>query len=774
MTQPLEPSPASSPKFTRAAAVLVVLVALALAAAGLLVHKPLAESDDGTTMYLPGDLESQAAQSELQRQFPDQFRASMAVIVFHRQGGLKLPDDLTRISDLVSWIHHPETLPPETPEAKCDDVRGYLKDAPVRSMVTDPHLTARLQSADRSSTLVTVGMPDIFTALRTQETVRAIRRHLQSMDLGGLAFEITGDAGFYDNYNDAALRSIDRSTFVSVALVIVILLLVYRSPVAMLVPLATIGLAVHIAMRLLYLLSPLGFEATSLIEMFVVVIVFGSGTDFCLFVISRYKEEARPAVAAGDPGGDRRPVLSEAMGRAVRGTAMAVAASALTTMAGLSLMALATFRAFAKSGPSIAVALAVGCLASLTLAPALYLLAGRTLFWFAPRNAGGMAGNLWRRLAALVLRRPGWVIVAVLLAVAAPSIHAFSVRPTHNIFDELGDKWSSVRGFQLLKDGYTPGTMGPATLLVEADRPLDNAEGWALMKDLADRLGKVTVDGREMVAEVLWPGKPMGFRGPILDSPDELRKSFYYSLIRHYFFSADRRSVRIEVLLGQGPYTDESVNAAQELRRVARQTEADTPWITRTLLAGASSTIADIKAVSHRDFAVISSTVLAAVYLILLVVLRRPVLGLVLIAGTMLSFTAALGIADLVFVQMLGAAGLDWKITFFLLVLLVAVGVDYNIFLCTRIAQERRRRPLEEAVGLALSRTGGIISACGLIVAGTFASMIAGDLSLMVQLGFALAVGILIDTFLIRPLLVPAAALMLARWTERRKGGSAS
>ena len=152
---------------------------------------------------------------------------------------------------------------------------------------------------------------------------------------------------------------------------------------------------------------------------------------------------------------------------------------------------------------------------------------------------------------------------------------------------------------------------------------------------------------------------------------------------------------------------------------------------------------------------------------------REPVLGVLLVFGTLLSFTAALGVADLVFVKWLGQSGLDWKVKFFLLVLLVAVGVDYNIFVCTRIEEERRRRPLVEAVRTALARTGGIVSACGVIVAGTFASMMAGTLSLTVQLGFALAFGILVDTFLIRPLVVPAVALMLARVSERRKAGAA-
>jgi len=737
-------------------------IAVALA---FVVPDPMMDSDDGTALYLPLTLESQGAQKRLQDLFPGQSRPSTAVIVLHRPEGLTL-DDLNpatgRVRKLVDWIADPE-LPADMPAGRAAEVRTYLAAAPVVSFVTMPHLAARLNSGDGQSTLVLVGMPDIFTARKTQATVKAIRRHLADADLAGLEAQVTGDAGFYADYNDAAEQSVHNSTWVTVILVVLILLLVYRSPVAMMVPLATIAVGVHTAMRLLYLLAPFGFEAGSVIRMFVVVIVFGSGTDYCLFVIARYREEAGQLLAAGE---DHRPAFGQAIRRAWVSTAPAIAASALTTMAGLSLMSLAVFRAFQKAGPSVAVALGVGCLASLTLAPALYLLAGRAIFWPARRGSAAkpLSGSLWRRIAELVTRRPGWVTAMVVLVLVLPSAHSLRTRPTHNIFDELSDRWDSVRGFEILKTGYSPGTMGPATLLVEAGQELDTGDGWLLLGRLARR-----IEEHPMVAEVIHPGQPLGLDGPTFDSLDDVATEDALQRIEDYFFSADARAARIEVLLTDSPYSDASVVAARELRESAREVAADVPMARNVVLAGPSSTIADIKEVARRDFRVVTAAVLLAVYVILLVVLRRPVLGLFLIGGTVLSFLTALGVADLVFVGLLGEPGLDWKIRFFLLVLLVAVGVDYNIYVCTRIRQERARRPLDEAVRTAMERTGGIVSACGIIVAGTFASMIAGTLSLTIQLGFALALGILVDTFLVRPLMVPAVALMLARITERRR-----
>lgn len=752
-------------RFTRPQAVVAVLVWLALAVGlAVAVREPLAEAEDGTEMYLPRRYESQEAQHRLRELFPKQFRYSSAVIVFHRPGGLTL-EDLNdkdgRIKQLVDWIKAP-TLLDSMPAEQAELVRIYLADAPVFSAADSPGMALRLNSADTTTTLVLVGMPDIFTAKRTQACVKAIREKIESMDLAGLRFEITGDAGFFANYNDATEQSVNRSTLVTIVLVIVILLAVYRSPVAMAVPLVTIGLAVHVAMRVLYLLSPLGFEATSVIEMFVVVIVFGSGTDYCLFVIARYKEEV--AASSGR-------LLGQAMHRAWRGTAGAIAASAMTTIIGLSLMCLAEFRAFAKAGPSVAVALSVGCLASLTLAPSLCLLAGRSLFWLAPKAGDDThrAEHFWARVARVVTAHPLRVTVLVLAVLAGPSLLSLGAQPTHNIFDELSDQWSSVRGFELLRTRYTPGTMGPATLLIEADRPLDDGEGWDLLARLVERLRDIkSADGTEMVAEILHPGLPVGFGGPRYETLDDVDDPDQLDAVMNFFYADKARAARLVILMGEGPYTDNSVAAANAIRRVATEVVADVPWVRGVRLSGASSTIADIEVVARQDFRITTAAVLIAVYVILLVVLRRPVLGLFLIGGTVLSFMTALGLADLVFVEGLGAPGLDWKIKFFLLVILVAVGVDYNIYVCTRIRQEMKIRPLEEAVRVAVSRTGGIVSACGVIVAGTFASMIAGNLSLMIQLGFALAVGILVDTFLVRPLMVPAVALMLSRLRRRR------
>jgi len=738
----------------RRPAFLVVL--LWLGAAAILVSfakEPSPGLQPGREPYLPDTCRSSEAEIRLGRLFPEQYRASTAVIVFQRAAGLTA-EDRQRIAQLVDWIHHP-VLPPDVPPERVEVLRRDLAGAPILGTITEPLLAGRLNSRDGTTTLLLVSLPDVFTGIRTQWAVEALAGHLKSMDLGGLAAEVTGNAGFYQNYTAAAQQSVDRSSVVAVGLVIVILLLIYRSPVAMLVPILTISLAVVVAMYLLYVLAPLGFAADPVVRMFVVVVLFGAGTDYCLFIIARYKEELQ--------GGRSR---REAMGATLRATRGVIIAAAATTICGLSLMALAQFLPMKKAGPSVAVALAVSCLAALTLAPALYLLAGNLIFWPPPRRkpaqgqpfaTAPMAG-LWERLSKFVVRWPFTVSLLTVAVLAVPSFYGFRAEPTHDVFGELSAHWSSVKGFNILKDKYTPGTMGPITILIEGQESFESGAGWTFLGQLSDALMK-----SGLVAEVVTPLQPLGPALPRLISLEQLPAGPIRDKVAGYFFAAGGRAARLEVLLNRGPYEDRSIAAARQIEQIAERQKAGAPFVTRVMLAGASMGIADLKDLSDRDYRVIVLAVLAAIYLILLVVLRRPILGLFLVLGTVLSFLAALGLADIVFGRLFGAPGLDWKVHFFLFVLLVAVGVDYTIYLCTRILQESAGHTAEEAIHTAMARTGGVISAAGVIVAGTFASMIAGTLSLTIELGLSLAVGILIDTFLVRPLFVPAVSLILSR-----------
>ncbi len=235
--------------------------------------------------------------------------------------------------------------------------------------------------------------------------------------------------------------------------------------------------------------------------------------------------------------------------------------------------------------------------------------------------------------------------------------------------------------------------------------------------------------------------------------------------------AADRNHItRLDLVFKTDPFSEDSLRALEEAHKklqTASLPGGPLAGATSIGIAGSSSMLHDLKSVTGQDQRRMYFLVTIGVYLILLALLRRPLICLYLIATVVLGYLASLGVTDLLFRAMHHEStpwiGLDWTVAFFLFVILVAVGEDYNIFLMSRVIEEEREHGTIEGTRLAVAHTGGIISSCGLIMAGTFASMLTGRLTSLRELGFALGLGVLLDTFLVRPILVPAFVVLLER-----------
>ncbi|HUU60023.1 MAG TPA: MMPL family transporter, partial [Phycisphaerae bacterium] len=235
------------------------------------------------------------------------------------------------------------------------------------------------------------------------------------------------------------------------------------------------------------------------------------------------------------------------------------------------------------------------------------------------------------------------------------------------------------------------------------------------------------------------------------------------------YVSRDRRAVRLVAILDHPPFTTRAMETVRTIRRaVAAEIERE-GLQAELYLAGATAQMINVRDVTQKDIRRIVVLVLAVILGIVFLLLRNPLLSLFVVAATVLTYLATLGISYWVFAALFGAGGLDWKVEVFLFVVMVAVGVDYSIFLAARMREEARRLPLRDAVHEAIVHTGPVISSCGVIMAATLGSLMAGDLTLLHQLGFALALGILLDTFVTRPLLVPAFAVLIGRRSRLRK-----
>jgi RND superfamily putative drug exporter len=737
-----------------------------------------ARTVDDDVRFLPDRCPSVRGYKLIQQAFPQDVFASRAIFAFERQDRPLSASDLALVDQCVSDLNK---LREDEPDLQITRVYSHR----------DPLIGKRLLSADGHCTLVQAALGTPFTALQTQATVDRVEAKLRERmtDADAPAMWATGTAGLGRDLTRASGESLDRTTLATVILVVAILFLVYRSPLLALVPLLSIAVSVWVALKGLALLTLVpGVYLVNVSKIFAIVLLYGAGTDYCLFLVSRYREE----LAEGRG-------LSDAIGRSVAKVGGALAASAGTVICGLGLMGFAEFAKVRCAGPAIALSLVVALAASLTLTPALLHLFGKAVFWpraLPARVSGTTPHDLWSRISRGVLARPAWILAAACLALAPLAILGFRVRPQFKPTGELSAISNSVLGMSAIERHFTAGETGPVTILLEGPADWDGPRGRDVIAHLTRGFSAL-----ENVAEVRSLTQPLGASPPTIPpvrprdgknklgallhsvrlSPNDI---FQDQIDRgaHAFYVAPitgndgkpRSVTRLDVILKTDPFAPESVATLQILEA----------WLQTDLpRASASANLAGVRGECYgvtanaRDMAVVAASdqwrvnilVLGAIFLILIVLTRRLWLAVYLLVTVLLSYFATLGATALLgsvwFDRPLGE--IDWRVPFFLFTILVAVGEDYNIFLMTRVLHERRRHGSSEGIRRALARTGGTITSCGLIMAGTFGTLMLAGLGTLVQIGFALAFGVLLDTFVIRPFLVPAFTLLV--WRAKRQ-----
>lgn len=741
-----------------------------------------ARSQDDDVRFVPERFTSVRAYQLLEKAFPQDICASRLVFTVERTDTPLNDADFRFVDRLVADL---EKLRSDAPELKIGKVDSYR----------DGILGSRLTSFDRQCTLVQVALGTPYLAVATQAAVEradaVMRRRLADDGVTGLEVHATGAAGIGRDLTKACGNTLDGTTWATILLVVVVLLAVYRSPLLALIPLVTIGVSVWVALKLLALMTVLpGVHLVNISKIFAIVILYGAGTDYCLFLISRYREELRHGHRTG-----------EALARSVGGVGEALTASAGTVMLGLGLMALAEFAKVRYAGPAIALSLGVALLASLTLTPALLRLAGRAVFW--PRRAPSALARahqaarglpeqlgLWDSVSRLVARRPivTWAIAsAVLLPLV---LLGLQVRPSYRATGELSPRCESLRGLDAIQRHFTAGEVGPITVVLAADRDwsspdglyeiellsrgLARLEGVAEVRSLTQPLGMAMIDltpcpdGEGLVHELLVMLQPAleAFRTEMLANARER----YLARIEDTSSGSTqtRHVARLDVVLRTDPFDPASV---ETLRQIQAWLHSELPSAAyrggpvQAECFGVTPNGRDLAEVTESDRFRVNSLVLVAIFGILMVLVRKLWFALYLLGTVLASYYAALGATVLAGIFWTGAplASVDWRVPFFLFTILVAVGEDYNILLISRAMEERKSHGAAEGMRRALACTGGAITSCGLIMAGSFATLMLAGLNTLMQIGFALMMGVLIDTFVVRPFLVPACAMLFWR-----------
>jgi putative drug exporter of the RND superfamily len=667
---------------------------------------------DDTESFLPSNAESTEVVRTLDHQFPAK-ETALALVVYQNKDGLT-PANFAKIqSDAQKIKAEPATIP-------LIQSQPPLLPAPVGP-------TSRLVSANKQVAYAVYTFPTDFD--HESDWGKAMR-DITDSNTGEMNVFVTGDVGFNTDA-DEVFSNIDTKLLLATTILVLVLLgAIYRSVLVAISPLIVVLLAYQFATGLIYLFAKSGATVSSNSTGIIVVLMFGVGTDYCLLLVSRYREELR-----------RIEDKHDAMQRAIRRAGPAIFASGLTVTLAMLVLALAESGNTKSLGPVAAIGVFCSMLAGLTLLPTLLTIFGRRGFWprkhivdYDPEHAEVINTGLWRRFGDKVLHRPGpaLAVTAGVFLLGSLGLIAYKVDYSSTTFFKKSVE--SVNGFKVLSEDFPAGTLSPTTVLVESDN------------------GPVTPQELQLTVNKLKTVKGVAAAAPTGEK------------------STDGKIGEVDAILKGDPNDVSALDLVPKMRDAVANVG---PGVT-ALVGGGTAINYDYNKATERDLKLIVPLALLVMAIILGILLQAIVAPLVLLASVVLSFACTLGIS-IVFIRFIvGDAGFDASIPTFAFIFLVALGIDYTIFLMARVREEARHFGTREGMLRAISATGPVITSAGVILAGTFSVLMTLPVTFTFDLGFMVALGILLDTFIVRTIMVPAAVELIGDkiwWPSTAAGG---
>lgn len=779
------------------------------------------------SQFLPKDTESSRAQALVDEKFAraEAEPAGSGLIVVYNQNGLS-DQDMEQARALRDWL-----VSPEAPSI----INGVI------SVFDNDALRSTLISQDQTTMLINLRFSEASASADARQAVQEIRSHIQSQSLTA-SYYITGSAGIAYDLLTTVQQTIDKTTLVTIILVVVLLLIIYRSPVAIFVPLITIGCAYLVARGIIGYMASWGVHISSLMDAYLVVLLFGIGTDYCLFMVSRFKEELTNS--------DKDFAVLESFRR----IGPVILASATTVIVALLCLGISSFGMNRTSGYALAIGVGITLLAGFSLTPALISLFGKRLLWPASFQARqGESEGFWGRTGRRIVRRPALFVIPIVILMALPYLALPRIHTSVDMLGQMPETMESVRGFNILRQHFPAGELGPAYVLVEKvngdfssgntageikaigdsilkvdgvarvtyfSQPVDQlralsqqsrSTGDAVangdlskilffkslgeylqnlakdfpgvlqsqnfrqtvtnLTDLSSKAGQLQSGNLQNLAVILPQIKQLAYDisnrlSALADEFNLQTQSVFTAWLKSTYFSNDMAISRINVILTTDPFSSESITTIRKIRESLDSTLGTGALADmRYYVGGETATQADIMAVNDRDFFMVMGLTILGILLVTAVLLRSILAPLYMVVTVLFNFGATLGIATWLFLDLLHQGSVIYMLPIFVFVILVAVGADYNIFLVSRIREEMARGSLKESISVSVKNTGGVITACGVILAGTFATLMTAPLQMVFQIGAAIALGVIIDTFVVRAMLIPSLATLVGRWS---------
>lgn len=673
------------------------------------------ESESGKN--LPSTEMSEQAAAIIAEQFPNEAGTPL-LLVWHRENGLTTDD-----FGVIQKIY------------------GELTDKPLAHQTLIPpydQMPTQAIAASASENSTTIVTPVFFEkGLATdvlQESLNALTKTMDeynvqsTKDLASDALHVrySGPVGIATDAVSLFSKADTKLLMATVLLVLVLLIIIYRSPLLAVIPLIVVGLAYGVISPTLGFFADQGWIAKdSQAVSIMTVLLFGAGTDYCLFLISKYREILFEVE-------DK----STAMKLAVRESGGAILMSALTVVIGLATLSLAHYGAFQRFAVPFSFGILVMGIAALVVLPAILVLIGRVAFFpFVPRTEDmaqrkGKKQNkpshkTSHKIGHFVTHKPWIVIVATLLLLGGLTVFVPRIQYTFDLLSSFPEDMPSREGFTLIEENFSPGELAPIQLVIDTN-------------------GK-DINLQQQLASISY-----------IDSVSDVQIGEKNNHIQLY-----------ELTLNLNPYAKEALAHIPELKaEVGKmlETEGIKEADQHLWIGGETASQYNTQQITVRDETVIMPTMIALIALLLFIYLRSLTATVYLLATVIISYFGALGAGWLILHHVMGAEAISGAIPLYAFVFLVALGEDYNIFMISEIWKKRKTSDHLTAVEEGVVRTGSVITSAGLILAGTFAVLATLPIQVLVQFGVVTAIGVLLDTFIVRPLLVPAITTVLGKY----------
>lgn len=697
-----------------------VLLALALN----LLWPAVGDKEDNNAANLKEDVPSVIAEAVANKEFPSNGGVP-ALIVWHKENGLQ-EGDLIKLQELTANLES-NPLPYQTFVVPFHQLPPQALSAQLsedQSTIVLPVFFEEDQETDE----LKEGIAELEQRSEQVLGSNPFQTAVQSGD--GISARVTGPVGISIDATGLFADADVSLMIATVLLVLILLLLIYRSPILALIPLVGVGFAYMVTSPILGFMADKGIitvDSQSIAIM--TVLLFGAGTDYCLFIISRFRQ-----LLWHEP--DKRKALFQA----ITGSSGAIAMSGFTVVLSLFALLLAQYGAYQRFAVPFSLSILIMFIASLTLVPALLAIFGRGSFYpFIPRTPEMQAERARKKgkpvpaphkekeswIGRIVTTKPWTVVLVALVLLGGLATFSSQIKFTYDLLSSFPEDMPSREGFTIIGEQFSEGELAPVRLMVDSG-------------------------------------------GKSLDLEERLKALTYVDQVSEPQNGADNSNIiGYEIEFSMNPYSMEAMQHIPDLREIAEASlqeagisnPAEAVWI-----SGQTATQYDTEIAGEHDAKIIIPVVIGLIAFLLLIYLRSIVATVYLIATVILSYFSALGLGWVIIHYGLGADAIQGAIPLYSFVFLVALGEDYNIFMISSIWQKRKKMPLKQAIREGVGETSSVITSAGLILAGTFAVLASLPIQVLVQFGIITAIGVMLDTFIVRPFLVPAITTLLGKW----------